>query len=188
MNEIFTWGLNNYATILSGITFVFGIVVVCKKWIINGIRSINLSTRFHAHFGTFPADKIKEIHETIRKSHNILEIRQSISEKYLQIGIFMCESTTGKCLWSNDYINEFFGLDSSEIKGFGWLSAIDEEDRTRVHEVWMHAVKNKTPYDCEYTVVNQRDKTGRCVTAHAIAVLDDTDNIVCYVGYITHCK
>lgn len=188
MNETITWAVNNYATILSGITFIFGLIVVCKKWIINAIRSINLSSRFHVHFGNFPADKIKEIHETIRKSHNILEIRQSISEKYLQIGIFMCEADTGKCLWSNDYINEFFGLDSAAMKGFGWLLAIDEEERSKVHEVWMNAVKNKTPYDCEYTVINQRDQTKRCVVAHAIAVLDEFDKIVCYVGYITQCK
>ena len=188
MNETLTWAVNNYATILSGITFLFGIAVVCKKWIVSGIRSINLSSRFHVHFGNYPADKIKEIHETIRKSHNILEIRQSISEKYLQIGIFMCEAETGKCLWSNDYLNEFFGLDSASMRGFDWLLAIDEDERARVHELWMAAVKNKTPYDCEYTVINQRDSSKRCVTAHAIAVLDESDKIVCYVGYITQCK
>lgn len=188
MNDLLTWAANNYATVISGTTFLFGVVIFCRKWIINAIRSIHFSNGFHALFGNDPATKIKEIHESIRKSHNTLEIRQSISEKYLQIGIFMCEADTGKCLWSNDHLNEFFGLDSASMKGFGWLTAIDPDDRDRVHEVWMYAVSNKTPYSCKYYVINQRTEESNCVDAHAIAVLDESDKIVCYVGYIVKCK
>lgn len=188
MGDILHWAFINYATIISFITFLFGVVVFCRKWIINAIRSIKLSNGFHLIFGDSPVHKIKEIHDSIIKSHNTLEIRQSISEKYLQIGIFMCEPETGKCLWSNDHLNEFFGLDSSEMRGFGWLNAVDPNDRDRVHEIWMYAVKNSTPYSCKYTVINNRDGSLHCVDAYAIAVMDDADKIVCYVGYLVKCS
>lgn len=185
MSDIFKWMVNNYAGILSFLTFILGVILFFKKWVVNGIRAINIGNSFWGHFGEKPADKIKEIHDSIRKSHNTLEIRQSISEKYLQIGIFMCEPETGKCLWTNDCLNEIFGLDSAAMRDFGWLTSIAQEDRDDVHKAWTYAVKNKIPYDYEYTVINQRTKVGRKVTSHAVSVLNDLNEIVCYVGFIT---
>lgn len=184
--NILQWVAENYATLLAIGSFAIGVIVFIKRWISNIIRYFSVSHDMHTNFGDNPGTKIKEIHDSIKKSHNALEIRQSISEKYLQIGIFMCETDTGKCIWSNDHLNEIFGLDSSDMKGNGWLQAIDEDDRERVYNTWIYAIKNKTPYDCEYKIINQRTGITFDVQATAIAVLNDKDEIICYVGYIIY--
>ena len=71
------------------------------------------------------------------------------------------------------------------MKGFGWLNSIDQIDRERVHKTWLYSVNNNIPYDCSYTIINQRNKNLYKVSAQAISVVDDNDQVVCYVGYIT---
>lgn len=183
--SILQWVAENYATLLAIGSFAVGVIVFIKKWVGNIIRYFSVSHDLHSNFGDSPGAKIKEVHDSIKKSHNSLEIRQSISEKYLQIGIFMCEPETGKCIWTNDHLNEVFGLDSSEMKGNGWLQAIDEHDRERVYNTWVYSIKNKIPYSCDYKIKNQRDDSIINVDATAISVYNEENEIICYVGYIT---
>jgi hypothetical protein len=100
----------------------------------------------------------------------------------------MCEPEEGKCLWSNDFLNEFFGLDSSKMKGYGWLSVVDSQDRDNVYEVWTCSIKNGTPYSCQYNITNQRTGEKSLIEAFATAVLNDSDKIVCYVGWVIKIK
>lgn len=182
--DILKYVLDNYGTISLLVVTVVGFIVKFRRFIKNAIKSFMLGNRFYAVYGEDPVQAIKQIHEAIQNAHNTLEIRQSISEKYLKIGVYIC-STTGKCIWANDQICEIFGLDSSDMKDFGWLSSIETSERKRVHENWMYAVTNQISYTESYVVCNHRNGEKIKISTEAIAVVDDSDEIQCYVGYIT---
>lgn len=178
-----SWLFDNYGLITAGLSTAVGTFLFLKKWIKNAIRSFNLSDKFHTIFGDNPADKIKEDQELHRFAKDLLEIRLSISEQWLKIGVYICDKN-GACTWTNDHINNTFGLDSQDMLGCGWLSSIDNSDRKRVNDEWVYAIANKIPYDAEYKVVNLRDNLIISVKTKALAVVDQDDNVKCYIGYL----
>ena len=175
--------IDNYGTISILLGAFIGVATKGRRFIKNAARSIMLGNSFHATFGDNPAETIKALNEAVQNAHDVLEIRQQISERYLKIGIYICE-TNGKCVWSNDRLRELFGLDSEEMKGAGWLLAIHTDDRKRVHESWMYAITENISYSERYTICNQRSKVGYFVATNAVAVIDDNGVIKCYVGYL----
>lgn len=175
--------IENYGTISFIVVGVFSFIARCRRHIKNAIRSLVLGDRFHVVFGDSPAEAIKAIHDAIQTSYEVCELRQQITERHIEIGIFICD-TAGRCTWSNSYLNELFCLDSKDMMGFGWLQAIRQSDRKRVNEHWLYSIENDIAYDCDYTIVNKRDNLLVDITATAMAVKDDKGIVQCYVGYI----
>lgn len=188
MKDIINFLISNYGTITIICSTLLGAIYFLRKWITNGIKSIKLSDSFHEHFGDFPAEKIKELHNAIARSSDTLELRQSISEKHIGIGIYICEAETGRCLWSNECLNELFEIDSADMKGYGWAAPICSEDSSRVLDVWRAAVRNNDPYYATYKIKGKISGRTKEITTHAIAVTDDKEQIMCYVGYIYEVK
>jgi len=181
--ELLNWVVSNYGTISLVVVFIFGLIVKIRSYIKHAINAIIIGHHFGRVFGQTPAETIKEIHETIQTAHDILQIRQQISERYLKIGVYMCD-LEGRCVWTNDYINEMFGLDSTDMRGFGWLTGIHTSDRKRVFDEWIHAVKNNMGYSYEYTICNVRDEVSLLVKTTAVCVIDDNNEKKCYIGYL----
>lgn len=188
ITDIVKFCISNYPTITVIGSTILAALYFLRKWITNGIKSVKLSNSFHEHFGDFPASKIKELHNTITRCSNTLELRQSISEKHIGIGIYICEAETGRCLWSNDLLNELYEMDSSDIKGFGWAGTIVESDSIRILDIWRAAVKHNNPYYATYKIKGRISGRTKEVTTHAIAVTDESGQIMCYVGYIYEVK
>lgn len=184
MADLIQWILNNYGTISAVGASILSTIIILKRWGNHAIRSIMLGNKFYSIFGVDPAKTIKEVHDSIRSAHDVLEIRQQISERYLKIGIYICD-LSGKCTWTNDYINEIFGLDSRDMREFGWTSAIHPDDRKRVHEEWLYSINNGISYNCEYTICNEREDIAIEVRTDAVAVINDQGIKQCYVGFLT---
>lgn len=182
--EILKWLTENYGWLSISIGILFGLFIKCRRHINDTICTLIFGRRIHILFGENPADSIKAIIETIQASHDLMQVRQQISEQKLQIGVYVC-GLDGRCKWSNESLNIMFGLDSSEVKGFGWLAAIHTDDRQRVHGQWMYAIKEKIAYNAEYTICNHRENTTIEVVTEAIGVTNDSGEIQCYVGYLT---
>lgn len=177
----------NYVSIFSIGSMLFGVLVFCRKWIVDTIHSIHIGNRFRNVFGNNPVDKIKETHDKLNEANNKLSIRLDIHERYLSIGLFICEPKEGSCVWTNDYLNSLFDMDSKDMLGFGWLAGVDPNDKERVFKTWLFSVSTKTPFECEYHIINEA-KVRTKVIAHSIAAINENKEIVCYVGYITECK
>ena len=97
--------------------------------------------------------------------------------------MYICDKE-GACTWTNEYLNNIFGLDSQEMLGFGWLTSIHRDDRKRVNEEWMYSINNNIPYDSYYLVINSRDNLLINVKTKALAVVDTNDEVQCYIGYL----
>lgn len=188
MTEYLKWGLENYVELFSFISAAIASLIFCRKWISNAIRSIRIGNDFHRLFGDKPVQKVKEEHDRIKEETSKLSIRLDIHERYLSIGLFICEPEEGKCVWTNEYLNNLFGLDSTQMSGFGWMASVHPDDREKAYKNWLYSVENNLPYECSYRCINNRTKQETKVTAHSIAAMDDNKEVVCYVGYITECK
>lgn len=183
MQELIKLLTSHYEIIVFLATGLLSLSSKFRKLVTDVIRSISLSNNFYNVYGDSPAKTIKEIYEAIQTAHDVLEIRQQISEKYLKIGVYICD-LEGKCSWSNQYLNDMFGLDSEEMKGFGWLRSVSQRDRKRTHEEWLYAVREGIAYSCDYHVHNERDNKKLFVRTEAVSVIDDKNEKKCYVGYL----
>jgi len=146
-------------------------------------RVLPISDRLHDLFGVNP---VEQLHELVSKAHGRIgeiEIRQRIAERHLAIGVYVCDPS-GDCEWANDYLCESFGIDSLEMRGFGWLSALHRDDRERVHREWMRSIEHHLPYLDQYTVVPRDGQAEWKAISEAWPVMSGT-TIVCYVGYVT---
>jgi PAS domain-containing protein len=183
ITTVVKWAIENYGIVTAAGTAVLTFFIFLKKWTKNAIRSFTLSDKFHDLYGDDPAEKIKDTQELHRYAKDLLSVRVSISEQWLKIGMYICNKE-GECTWTNECINNIFGLDSQEMLGFGWLSAIGNSDRKRIKEEWLYAVNNNIPYDAEYRVENNRDSILTIVRTKALAVVDQDNNVKCYIGYL----
>ena len=74
------------------------------------------------------------------------------------------------------------------MKGYGWGGAIDPADSARVLNVWREAVTNNNPYYASYKIQGRITGKIKEITTHAIALMDELDQKICYVGYIYEVK
>ena len=184
INEIAAWILTNYGTITAILSLLLTIILAIKKWGMHAICSIMLGNRFISTFGGDPAEAINQLFYSIRASHEILEIRQQISERYLEIGVYISD-LDGKWTWTNDCLGDIFGKDSREMLGLKWLNAVHSRDRQRVHESWSYCLTNDMDHQSTFTVCNCRSNISIEVRATTITVLGEGDQRQCYVGYLT---
>lgn len=152
-------------------------------WILVGYNRLRflyrLGIALHQQLGDDPIPKIDRISELFAVS----EIRRLLIESTLGLSIFVC-GKDGKCRDSNENLANLFGLDRSGTLGFGWLDCVCPEDRERVHESWMYAIRNGLPYECEYTVRNRRLNTEYVVVSRAYPVLSTKGEVYYYVGSV----
>lgn len=183
MNELLKWASENYGTITAGFTALVGICSLFYKKVSHAIFTFSLSHNFRSLFGENPATAIKETCDTIKQANEILSIRQEIHEKYLCVGIYVCESKYGKTLWTNEYLNELYGLDSQEMLDYGWLRAVAHKQRDSVYKKWEDSYINNYPYQAIYKIFNQRTGQEVIIETEAFPVMTD-NSIVCYVGLV----
>jgi PAS domain-containing protein len=145
-------------------------------------RILPVVDKLHHRFGETPVDELHRIVRGVQSSVGELEVRQRIAERHLEIGVYVC-GADGKCNWCNDYLCEAFGLDSKEMAGHGWLSAIESRDRIRVHAAWQSSVESELPYEERYRVTPKDDTDSWDAITEAWPVKVD-NKILCYVGYV----
>jgi hypothetical protein len=175
--------IENYGTLTIICTSIFSAIVFLRKSLKNAINSINIINQFTNIFGDNPAKTIKEFIDGIKQSSDIISIRQEIHERHLQVGFYICEPKNGSTLWTNEYLNDLFGLDSQEMKDFGWLRAVPFEERTNIHSIFSLSIKNKTPLQCTYKITNNTSGKQSVVKMDAFPVMNGTE-VTCYVGLV----
>lgn len=138
--------------------------------------------RLHDFFGESPVHELHKIIADIRTTVGEVEIRQRIAERHLEIGIYVCDPD-GRCTWANDYLCDAFGIDSADMLGHGWLSAISKHQQVPVHTTWKQCVADALPYRESYTVVPLDGRPEWKAVTQAWPVVRN-DKVVCYVGYV----
>jgi two-component system cell cycle sensor histidine kinase/response regulator CckA len=73
------------------------------------------------------------------------------------------------------------GQSAEEVQGWGWLDAVHPDDRQRVRQATIEALKAKRSYVLEYRV-RIRDGSYRMFAARAVPVLDDAGRVREWIG------
>jgi PAS domain S-box-containing protein len=75
----------------------------------------------------------------------------------------------------------YTGQSQQAVKGWGWLDALQPEDRDRVAKIWSHALATKSLYNAEYRV-RGADGNYRYFSVRGVPVLAEDGSIREWVG------
>lgn len=94
----------------------------------------------------------------------------------------------GRCIWVNHSYLKMTGFDFNYLRNYGWISIINEIDRSRVREEWTQAIADKRIFSCEYTI-NKQDGIKIKVFGNSYPVISDVDGEVTgHVGRLYFCN
>ena len=99
------------------------------------------------------------------------------------VGIFRTDAT-GNCLYVNERWCAITGLSADSAAGYGWTTALHQDDRARVAEEWAQALRDHRPFRSEYRF-RTTDRMETWVVGQAQAELDRDGRTLGYVGTIT---
>ena len=144
-------------------------------------RNCALMDDLRKHFGDAVAPTLRKLLSDISRSHSQINRRATTLEIQAGIGIYTCDSTTGKYLTANPVLCDLLGLDSTEMGGWGWTAALEEPDKVR--RKWTEACTLGLPYHDTYIVNNRR--TGERYFVQTGAFLpDDAYDQTTYCGWV----
>lgn len=126
---------------------------------------------------------LKDIIVSCSKRISVQEARINSIALTSPIAMYECD-INGKCIWANEAICNLFGLDNIGMMGYGWLEAIEDENRMNTQELWDNCIKKGIPYATEYVVINQRDGKKYNCRSRAIARRDENGQIILFHGFV----
>ena len=169
-------------SIIGGLSALSGVAYVAWRYFRRAYRVWLSIDHLHSEFGADPVKKLAAIIRGMEADSSEIELRQRITETHLGIGVYSC-ATDGRCTWANDTLIQGFGIDSSQILGYGWTSAIDENERDRVVKKWTQAVKDVLPYKEHYKVIPPNGlKPWNAITEAWPVVVGG--KMICVIGYV----
>jgi PAS domain S-box-containing protein len=121
--------------------------------------------------------------KSLRDAINRLDARQRAKDNMdIDVGIFETDKT-GLYVHVNLQYCHMVGRSIDELRGNGWLNAIDERWRTEIFNEWNNAITGKRIFECQYDIQTTYDKK-ITVDARAVPVFESNGEIVGYYGTI----
>ena len=118
------------------------------------------------------------------RDRRIAEERYRILTDTLPQLVWTCRSD-GTCDHLSRQWLDYTGLPESEQLGFGWLNkAVHQDDRERIHDHWMGAVRGEHDYDIEFRI-RRKDGEYRWHKTRATALRDRSGKVLQWFGTCT---
>ncbi|MCB2182427.1 MAG: PAS domain S-box protein [Desulfobulbaceae bacterium] len=119
----------------------------------------------------------KKAEKELRRSE---ELHRTIGEK-IPFGSWTADAE-GRCLSVTKPFLDMTGMTFAEIKNFGWLDRVPEEEREELRTNWLHCVKNCMDWEYQYRL---RGANGSLYTLHTIGrpVYDKKGQISYWAGF-----
>lgn len=129
---------------------------------------------------------IKNLPKEIRETHNLAFIAKHKSDFLLNesdLPIYECD-INGACIFSNEALQNLFGLDANQMLKDGWMTALYPDDIVPTYSKWKAAVSSWVPYKARYRIINQ--STNQLIDCESIAVpiKDNAGTIISYLGIV----
>ena len=106
---------------------------------------------------------------------------QTLSETS-PVGIFRTDAV-GSCIYVNPRLREIGNLTTAEALGDGWMRGLHPDDAATVSAAWVTAVDFRVDFQCEFRFL-QRNNTVKWVLSQAVPEINDTSQLVGYVGTV----
>lgn len=125
------------------------------------------------------AQQLKEAHTLAFTSKHKADFL--LNESHL--AIYECD-INGSCVFTNQTLQNLFGLNNSRMLGDGWLSALHPDDIVSTHAKWQSTVRQWVPYRSRYRVINQITNQTTLCESFAVPIRDNDGIIISYLGVI----
>lgn len=104
--------------------------------------------------------------------------------KVSTVGIFLA-SADGFYLYVNERWSDITGLSYDQAFGDGFLNAVHSHDRKRIRTEWHRCVREQSPFQSEYRIYREQDKTELWVFGQALPEHNEDGSLAGFVGTIT---
>jgi PAS domain-containing protein len=183
LSESLTW--------LAGTIGSVTVIIATVKWgipyLVRLVRATAAADDLARNLGGKAGRAIKEMMVEIYEAIDIASAERAMLAKHVNVGIYICEPS-GECTSANPVLANMFGMQISEMHGWGWTRAVKVEQRKRVREAWQHSVEGHLPYEATYLIEPLNGKPECWVRTAAVPVMNrDKKEPICYVGWITPC-
>lgn len=122
----------------------------------------------------------KKIHDELRLSRE----RFNTLAKVSTVGIFLA-SAEGEYLYVNERWCLICGMTPEQALGDGFISAVHSHDRKRIKLEWARSVSNQQPFQAEYRIFREADKTEVWVFGQALPEFMPDGSLAGFIGTIT---
>jgi two-component system CheB/CheR fusion protein len=95
--------------------------------------------------------------------------------------VWKCRSD-GACDYLTARWSEYTGVLSSELLGYGWLTAVHADDRERVRNIWREAVRTGGGVRSEFRPLRAKDGTYHWFRSRAVPIRDEQGRVVKWFG------
>ncbi|MDI1362710.1 PAS domain S-box protein [Methylotenera sp.] len=147
--------------------------------------SVSLAPLYNGSGRLIGATKI--VHD-IREQNQTRRLLAASEAKYRALsdasplGVFATDAS-GICTYTNTRWQDIFGISFAESLGSGWSNTIHLLDREAVYEEWQRSASERIEFDMEFRIRHE-DGTIRYVHSRSRPVIDESDNIISFVGSV----
>lgn len=135
-------------------------------------------------------DQHKKFNTTITKAieqADVTCLKANLLYEESPIARYECDMD-GKCVWTNAALQKMWGLNDSQLLGYGWLSGLHPEDVKRVERDWIDTVEHWVPYRARYRLVHPETGVETTVDTSTQVILDRSNKPVCIWGRAVKAK
>lgn len=93
----------------------------------------------------------------------------------------------GSINYGNQHWCDYTGLPFADIQGWGWLSAVHEDDAVECKTQWRHAIRSEEVYERELRI-RRRDGVYRWHICRAVPERGEEGRVVGWIGSYTDCE
>lgn len=172
------------ATILAGLVASYGLILFGSRFARKLYQAWRVVDDLHREFGPSPVGELLAVLRSIEASHGEIEVRQRLAERHLEFGVFV-STGSGQWTWANAWLCQSFGLDSSDLRDNGWVSAVKGSEQAAEYRHWLGCIAQSLHYERTFTIQphNRTSKPWQaCVEAWPVC--DRDGKVICYVGYV----
>ncbi len=128
--------------------------------------------------------KLSEVGENLKLLKDVFTIEINTRRamfRHAEIAYFETDNQ-GNCIWVNQAYEDLCDRSLDDVKGKGWRSHILDVDRYKVIKEWERAVEEKRDFTMRFQYSTR--KGDFLVITNAVAIKDDLDNLLSYVGTV----
>lgn len=135
------------------------------------------------------AELYGQLRGELARQHQVITALQESEARYQRRweavpGLLFTALPDGWSDYCNPHFYQFTGMTADAARGWGWITAVYPEDRERLRENWLNALRQGKPFEMAYRL-RRADGEYRWFLGRSIPLQEETDQISQWLGICT---